>query len=434
MQVIAPSLSVELNVWSTCSGLAARRPARRKRSSGPATTSRASHSTSSPGPVFRPTIISFAPDDHVFMLVMHHVATDGYSRGVLYRDLTTLYEALAAGGAARSPVLPIQYADYAVWHRNWLDSGVADEQLEYWKREARRAPRRGSTCRRTSRGRRCARGSATTCSVMLDAGDPRGSAARSRAMRRDAVRRARCAFSVLALAATPARTTSSSGHRSPAATGPSSRRWSATSSTRSRFASTSPAIRPSRVVGRARDTTLEAFANADVPYETVVRATNPRARPQPDAGVPGDDRAPQPGVADGSGPSSSREGIRATEITHEKGWSKFDLLLGMSERTNGLNTTWEYSTELFSRRRSQRMMEHFRALAESAAAVPDGALAARRCCRRPSARRCSSRWNARAEPLPERESIKELFEEQVARTPDATGRRRSAATSSPSTS
>ena len=69
-----------------------------------------------------------------------------------------------------------------------------------------------------------------------------------------------------------------------------------------------------------------------------------------------------------SGRSSSREGIRATELVHEKGWSKFDLLLGMSERKNGLNTTWEYSTELFTPATVERIVGHFRTLAESAVA------------------------------------------------------------------
>src|SRR5207245_960527 len=65
------------------------------------------------------------------------------------------------------------------------------------------------------------------------------------------------------------------------------------------------------------------------------------------------------------------EGIRCTEISHEKGWSKFDVLLGISERRNGMNTTWEYSTELFQPTTVNRMTEHFRTLAESAATGSD---------------------------------------------------------------
>src|SRR4051794_18685583 len=94
------------------------------------------------GPVMRPTVIRLAHDEHIFMLNMHHIATDGYSRAALYRDLTTLYEAF--GNGLPSPLAPlrIQSADYAVWQRKWLERGVADAQLEYWKGKLARAPPR----------------------------------------------------------------------------------------------------------------------------------------------------------------------------------------------------------------------------------------------------------------------------------------------------
>src|SRR5581483_1286287 len=98
---------------------------------------------------------------------------------------------------------------------------------------------------------------------------------------------------------------------------------------------------------RVRATTLEAFAHADVPYEDVVREINP-------------DRD-----------LSQTPVFQAMAVFHNPAWqterAKFDLLLGMSERTTGLNTTWEYSTELFRAETIARMTEHFRALAESAA-------------------------------------------------------------------
>ena len=94
------------------------------------------------GPVMRATVIRLGPEDHVFMLVLHHVATDGWSRGVLYKDLTVLYDAVRQGVPSPLPPLPIQYADYAVWHRRWLEGGVLDQQLDYWKRNLHRAPSR----------------------------------------------------------------------------------------------------------------------------------------------------------------------------------------------------------------------------------------------------------------------------------------------------
>ena len=101
-------------------------------------------------------------------------------------------------------------------------------------------------------------------------------------------------------------------------------------------------------------------------------------------------------------PTFEPEGIRAIELTHEKGWSKFDVLLGMSERKDGLNTTWEYSTELFTPATVQRMKEHFRTLAESAVAHPDRPLSRLSMLSESERGQLLVTWNAKAEKLPER--------------------------------
>ena len=93
-------------------------------------------------PVLRPFLICMGPDDHVFFNVMHHVATDGWSRAVLHEDLTELYDAALERREPRLEPLKIQYADYAVWHREWLDGGVLDQQLDHWKRALHTAPSR----------------------------------------------------------------------------------------------------------------------------------------------------------------------------------------------------------------------------------------------------------------------------------------------------
>src|SRR5436305_6095336 len=91
----------------------------------------------------------------------------------------------------------------------------------------------------------------------------------------------------------------------------------------------------------------------------------------------------------------------------------------MSERTTGLNTTWEYSTELFKPATIQRMTEHFRALCDSAASSPDRPLSRLSMLSEAERAKVVVSWNAHPQPLPAEESIKDLFEAQVARTPDA---------------
>ena len=85
---------------------------------------------------------------------MHHIVTDGWSMGVAIRELGELYRAAAAGEPAALPELPVQYADYAVWQRRWLDEGRLAEQVGYWRRAAGRVPRPRWSCRVTGPGRR----------------------------------------------------------------------------------------------------------------------------------------------------------------------------------------------------------------------------------------------------------------------------------------
>jgi len=83
------------------------------------------------GPIMRATVIQLSDNENILMLNLHHVATDGYSRTALFRDLSVFYDAFASNEEPSLPTLPIQYADYAVWQREWLDGGVADAQLGY---------------------------------------------------------------------------------------------------------------------------------------------------------------------------------------------------------------------------------------------------------------------------------------------------------------
>ncbi|MDB1088666.1 amino acid adenylation domain-containing protein [Streptomyces sp. ACA25] len=85
------------------------------------------------GPVLRPTLLRIAPDDHVLLLMVHHIATDGWSQGVLWSEMSQVYAALSEGRAPRLPELPLQYGDFAVWQRSWLTGAVLDEQLDHWR-------------------------------------------------------------------------------------------------------------------------------------------------------------------------------------------------------------------------------------------------------------------------------------------------------------
>ena len=79
-------------------------------------------------------------DEHVLLVTMHHIVSDGWSMGVLVRELGTLYAAFARGRPDPLPPLVIQYADYAVWQRRWLDNERLQESLGYWPQRLEGAP------------------------------------------------------------------------------------------------------------------------------------------------------------------------------------------------------------------------------------------------------------------------------------------------------
>ena len=316
------------------------------------------------GPVMRPTVIRLAADEHILMLNMHHIATDGYSRSAIYRDLTALYEAFANGrpaslhAAAQSSTPTTRCGSADGSSRVW-----PTRQLEYWQPQARRralAPRP-------------AHGLPSAPGALLGRGQherddrprhPRGPA-------RDRARRA-----------TP-----------PC----SSRSWPPSRCCSRRYSGQDDIVIGTPFAGRNR-TELESMVgyfinplalridlSGDPTFtELLGRARDDgRSRPSPTPMCPTRASSGRPTrsatsarrpssrpwwscttrLGRRSGRSSSPPGFRCVEITHEKGWSKFDLLLGMSERTTGLNTTWEYSTELFAPSTVARMTEHFRALA-----------------------------------------------------------------------
>ena len=91
-------------------------------------------------PLMRATLLKLQPDHHALLLTFHHIVTDGWSLGVLGRDLAAFYNARCGGSGCALPALPIQYADYAVWQRSWLKGDILDRQLAYWRTQLADAP------------------------------------------------------------------------------------------------------------------------------------------------------------------------------------------------------------------------------------------------------------------------------------------------------
>ena len=92
------------------------------------------------GPVFRTSLLRLAAEEHILLLTLHHIVSDGWSQGVLRKELSALYNGFSQGKPDTLPQLPIQYADYAAWQREWLQGEALEQQIGYWKQNLQGAP------------------------------------------------------------------------------------------------------------------------------------------------------------------------------------------------------------------------------------------------------------------------------------------------------
>src|SRR5207245_9999709 len=137
VQVIAPELKLRLEVEDLGALPEPEREAEARR--------RAKEAAAQPfdlerGPLLRARLLRLGESEHWLLLTLHHIVTDGWSSGVLRRELSLLYEAFREGRPAPLPELPVQYADYAMWQREWLQGDALAEQLSYWKQALAELP------------------------------------------------------------------------------------------------------------------------------------------------------------------------------------------------------------------------------------------------------------------------------------------------------
>ena len=87
------------------------------------------------GPLLRVKVLKLEEEEHVVLFTMHHIVSDGWSMGILIREVGALYQAYSAGEESPLEELPIQYADFAVWQREWLQGEALEAELEYWRKQ-----------------------------------------------------------------------------------------------------------------------------------------------------------------------------------------------------------------------------------------------------------------------------------------------------------
>ena len=364
------------------------------------------------GPLFRARVLVLGEEDHVLLLAMHHIVTDGWSLGVLDREIAALYGAFSRGEASPLPDLPVQYADYAAWQRSWLSGDVLTASLSYWKDHVAGAPRalelptdRPRPPVQTYRGAR----------VGFVA--PEGLAQATLAFSR---REGTTLFMTL-LAAFDALLHRWTGQSDVVVGAPIANRTRAeTEGLIGFFVNTAvlrariPADLTFRgLLAQVKETCLGAYAYQDMPFERLVQELEPErdmSRSPLFQVVFVLQNAPKSAVAL---PGVKRRDLGTSAVT-----AKFDLQLTAVEGASGLAFAFEYNVDLFDAGTIERMSAHFLTLLAGAVAEPE-----RRIGELPllpeSERRALLAWNDVTTAFPVNSSLHELFESQVDRTPDA---------------
>jgi amino acid adenylation domain-containing protein len=364
------------------------------------------------GPLFRAHLVRLGPKEHVLVMVVHHIAADAWSMGVLGRELEACYRAFSAGRPAPLPELPIQYADFARWQREWLTGRMLDEQIGYWRQRLAGAAALALPTDHPRPPVQTYRGATHT--VVLPAALVRKLRALARA--EDST-----LFMVL-MAAFHALLHRYSGQEDiSVGTAVAGRDRAELDGLIGFFVNTlvlrvdlsgQPTFR--ELVGRVREATLGAFAHQDVPFERLVEALQP-ARDL--------SRSPliQAMLVLRNAQALPRlEGLAVSEVPVHTGAVAFDLQLGMTEEERGLVGVFEYSTSLFEPATIARMGEHLQVLLESAVADPERRLGALEVSSAAERELLLVTWNATEAPFAYDRTIVDLFEARVAQQPSAT--------------
>ncbi|HEV2735420.1 MAG TPA: amino acid adenylation domain-containing protein [Longimicrobiaceae bacterium] len=345
------------------------------------------------GPLFRAALFRVAADDHVLVLAQHHVVTDGWSMGVLFRELSALYASLVRGDPSPLAPLPVQYADYAVWQRGWLSGETLRRQVEFWRERLAGAPPLVELP--TDRPRR------TVQTTRGAAHHFRIPAATLDSLR--AVARAEGATLFMAALAGFQLLLSRYSRQDDVVVGTpiAGRTHEVLEGLVGMFVNTlalrtdlsgDPGFR--ELLGRVREGTLAAYAHQDLPFEKLVE----ELQPQRDPG-----HAPvfQVMFSLQNLPAATLQlpGLTLEPVAAEGRTTKFDLSLSLVDAADGLLGALEYNTDLFDAGSVERMAAHLALLLEGAAAEPSRPLSGLSLLD-DAARRQLAAWNGAAPELP----------------------------------
>jgi len=312
------------------------------------------------GPLVRASLLRLEECDHVGLFNLHHIISDGWSMGILIRELITLYEAFSQEKPSPLPEPELQFADFAHWQRQWLSGSVLEGLLSYWRTQLGGSP--ALLDLPTDRPRpsmQSFRGSKYTFAVHKGLSDAIAELGRQEAATLFMTLLA--AFQVLLFRYS---------HQSDISVGtPIANR------TRREFEgligffvntlvlrtdlSGNPTFR--ELMGRVRETTLEAYAHQDIPFEKL-QMERDVSRPSFFQVMFVLQNIPQE--------SNEIRGLKLSRVETPHGTAKFDMNLAMAEAPSGIMGSLEYNSDLFDHSTIARFVGHFETLLQSIVTDP----------------------------------------------------------------
>ncbi|BAZ09555.1 amino acid adenylation domain-containing protein [Calothrix sp. NIES-4071] len=367
----------------------------------------------------RATLVVLSQTEHVFLVCMHHIVSDGWSMGVFMQELAALYNTYSQGQPSLGDTtqtlapLPIQYADFALWQKEWLQGDVLQTQLSYWQQQLKDAPALLSLP--TDRPRPAVQTFAGAYQKFAL------SAELTQKLTKLSQEQGVTLFMTL-LAAFDTLLYRYTGQEDILVGSPIANRNRSEIEGLIGFFVNTLVLRTNvsgersfnELLDQVRDMAMDAYAHQDLPFEMLVEALQPERVLS---------HAPlfQVMFVLENGLMSQLEltGLTVSPLVVESATAKFDLILGMENTPTGLMGAWEYNTDLFDASTIERLTGHFVILLEGIVANPIERISQLPLLTATEQQQLLVEWNNTQADYPSDKCIHQLFEEQVQRTPDA---------------
>ena len=365
------------------------------------------------GPLVRTTVLRLGENEHVGLLTMHHIVSDGWSTGILIREMAVLYDAFCSDRPVSLPELPIQYADFAHWQRHWLEGEVLETQLTYWKQQLLGAPPLLELPADHPRPPlQTFRGAHQSILLTRTVGD--GLKALSRQEGATLFMTLLAAFTILLHGYT-------NQDDLVVGTPTANRNRIEIEGLIGFFVNTlvlrtdlsdNPSFRD--LLRRVREVCLGAYAHQDLPFERLVEELHPTR-----------DLSRNPlfqvmfVLQNAALQAVELPGLSLSPIEVDTSTTHFDLTLHIVDTEQGLVGTLAYNTDLFEAVTITRMLGHFRTLLEAVVATPERCVSDLPLLTEGERQQLLLDWNDTRVDCPKDLYIHQLFEAQVERTPDA---------------